>query len=135
MNATLIHTEATANGAITPVSPGNPVPVVPSIGDSPTEITWVRGLKAPAATATPERLAADGTYVQTVTIIAMRAARVANTSAVYIDTATGNDNQLIELIPGAYFTLTAPLGKVIDLNDILVDSVTLTDGVYFLGML
>lgn len=119
-----------------PVSAANPFAVTPvaPVPSATTKATISRGLLAPAAIATPERLAAVGTYVQTVTIWAMRAARVANAGSVFIDAIGTNDLQLIELTPGAYITFTAPPGKVIDLGDIYVDSVTLTDGVFFLGL-
>lgn len=126
-----------ADGLIVRVTPTAPLPTVntaPSASSS-TAAAFVRGTKAPAATGTPEALAADGTYVQTVTIVALRTGRVANTSSVWIDSTATNDAQLLELIPGAFVTLTAPPGKVIDLNDIYVDSTTLTDGVFFWGML
>ncbi len=129
------------NGATTPldirpVSSTNPMPVVASTG-TPSEAlaaAFVRGLKAPASAGTPEALAADGTYVTTVTLWAKRAARVANTGSVWIDSVSTNDAQFIELEPGAYITFTAPAGKFIDLNDLYVDSVTVGDGVFFLGM-
>lgn len=100
-----------------------------------TKVTYVRGLKAPAAIATPEALAAVGTYVSTVTIWALRAGRAANVGSVFVDVVSTNDAQLVELVPGGSVTFTAPPGRVIDLADIFVDSATLTDGVFFLGML
>lgn len=118
------------------VSTADPLPVqvlAPAVATN--KATIVRGLKAPAAIGTPEALAAAGTFVQTVTIWALRAARVANTGSVFVDTTSANDAQLIELTPAAYVTFTAPPGKVIDLADIFVDAATLTDGVLYVGML
>ena len=117
------------------VGESNPLPVVATGGSTVNTAAFIRGLKAPAATGTPEALAADGTNVTTVTIWSQRASRVANTSSVYIDSTSGNDTQLIELAPGTFISITAPPGKVIDLNDIYVDSVTVTDGAFFLGLL
>lgn len=131
-----------------PITTANPLPtsatVAPPTPGPSTKATVVRGTKAPAATNTPEALAAAGTYVSQVVICGQRAARVANTSSVWIDGVAGNGLQLIELTPGAAaspgingssYTLTAPPGKVIDLGDIYVQSITLTDGVSWLGFL
>lgn len=112
-----------------------PVRVVASSGTVGTVAAFVRGNKAPAATGTPEALAADNTFVTTVTIFAQRASRVANAASVYLDATSTNDAQQIELAPGTSITLTAPAGTVIDLNDLYVDSGTLTDGVFYIGML
>ena len=100
-----------------------------------TAATFVRGNKAPASTSVPEALASAGTYVRTVTIFAQRASRVANAASVYIDSTSGDGTQQIELVPGTSITITALDGKVIDLGSIYVDSTTLTDGVYYFGLL
>lgn len=138
-----IHT-TDENSEQLPVGATNPVPTVASAvpPSAANKATFVRGTKIPAAIATPERIAAVGTYVHSVTIIGQRAARVPNTSSVWIDAVATNDGQLIELTPGtspgpgingSSYTLTAPPGKVIDLGDIYVDSETLGDGVSYLG--
>lgn len=121
----------------TQVSPTNPLPVVASIpAPSPTnKATFVRGLSAPIDITIPVRVAPVGTYVQSVVIYAQRAGRVANAQSVFIDSVAANDGQLIELIPGSFISFTAPPGKTIDLGDIYVDAQTLTDGVFFLGVL
>lgn len=116
-------------------STGSTTTITPSTPGVATKAAFVRALKAPASVAVPEALAAAGTYVSTVTIWAQRAARVANTSSVFIDSVSANDTQLIELIPGSFITLTAPPNKYIDLGEIYVDSVTLGDGVFILGLL
>jgi hypothetical protein len=123
-----------ADGA--PFSASNPMPVTPIAPTPGTSNTasFVRGLKAPASTSVPEALAATGTYVQSVVIVAMRAARVANTGSVFIDSVSADSAQLIELSPGSTYTITAPPGKVIDLGGIYVDAATLTDGVFFFGV-
>ncbi len=136
------------SGNPVPVSAAAPLPVSSSVAPptpgTGTKATFVRGAKIPAATGTPERIAAVGTYVNSVTIVAQRAARVTNTSSVWIDAIATNDLQLIELTPGASaspgingsaYSFNAPPGKVIDLGDIYVDAVTLGDGVTFLGLL
>lgn len=104
--------------------------------------TFVRGFVAPASIGTPEALAASGTYVQKVTIFAIRASRTTNTSSVWVDGIATNNAQSIELLPGsaanpmgAFVSFEAPPGKVIDLADIYVDSVTVTDGVFYIGMI
>ncbi len=135
-------------GVAQAITAANPLPIAgtitPPTPGTGTKATFVRGTKAPAATGTPEPIAAAGTYVSSVTIIAQRAARVANTSSVWIDATATNDAQLIELTPGAAaspgingsaYSFNAPPGKVIDLGDLYVDAVTLGDGVTFLGLL
>lgn len=104
--------------------------------------TFVRGFKAPASIGAPEALAASGTYVQKVTIFAIRASRTTNTSSVWVDAIATNNAQSIELLPGsagnpmgAFVSFEAPPGKVIDLADIYVDAATVTDGVFYLGMI
>jgi hypothetical protein len=103
--------------------------------------TFIRGFKAPASIGTPEALAAAGTYVQKVTVFAMRTGRVTNTSSVWVDGIGTNNAQSIELLPGsaanpmgAFVSFEAPPGKVIDLADIYVDAATVTDGVFYLGL-
>lgn len=130
-----------------PVSPTNPLPVTPGavVPSVTTKATFVTGSKAPASAGTPEALAAAATYVQQVVICGQRAARVANTGSVWIGSSSANDSQLVELlagvaapgpgINGTSYTITAPPGKVIDLGDIYVDSVTVGDGVTWLGVL
>jgi hypothetical protein len=129
------------------VSAANPIPTAPGavVPSVTTKATFVTGSKAPASAGTPEALAAAATYVQQVVICAQRAARVANTGSVWIGSSSANDSQLVELlagvaapgpgINGSSYTITAPPGKVIDLGDIYVDSVTVGDGVTWLGVL
>lgn len=116
-------------------SPTSPLPVQITPGTTTTAATFVRGNKAPASTSVPEALASAGTYVRTVTIFAQRASRVANAASVYIDSTSGDGTQQIELVPGTSITITALDGKVIDLGSIYVDSTTVTDGVYYFGLL
>lgn len=118
------------------------VALVPQAGSTTNKATFVRGFKAPAAIGTPEALAASGTYVQKVTIFAIRASRTTNTSSVWVDGIATNNAQSIELLPGsagnpmgAFVSFEAPPGKVIDLADIYVDAATVTDGVFYLGMI
>lgn len=118
------------------VSATDPLPVTviaPAVAAN--KATFVRGSKAPADIAVPERIAAVGTFVQSVLIIAQKAGRAGNAGSVFIDSIAGNDAQLVELVPGAQIPFTAPPGKVIDLGDIYVDAVTLGDGVTFLAVL
>lgn len=114
----------------------NPLPVnVVTAGSASTKCTFVRGYKVPAATATPEAIAAAGTYVTTVTIWGIKAARTNNTGSVWVDSLSTNDLQAIEVPSGTPVVFTAPPGKVIDLGELYVDSVTAADGVYYFGML
>lgn len=132
---TVINYQAT-DGSIPRVTPDTPLPV--TLGTTPagtsTKATLVSGYKIPAATATPEAVAAAGTYVQSVTIFAQRATQgTANTSSLYVDWTSGNGTQLIEIPVGGFQVITAPPGKYLDLGDIYVDSVTAGDGVLYRG--
>ena len=122
--------------SLTTITPAAPLSVTlattPSAG---SKSAFVRGIKAPAAIAVPEALAGAGTYVRAVTIYAGRAARVANAATVWIDAIATNDAQQVPLAVGGAITFTAPPGMVIDLGDLYVDAGTLTDGVYWLGLL
>ena len=119
-----------------PVADANPMPVTSTVvAGSTTAAAFKRGYKLPAAAGTPEVLAVDGTYVTTVTIWGIKAARTANTGTVYIDSLATNDAQAGEISPSTFIQLTAPAGKVIDLNDIYVDIVDAGDGVFYWGML
>lgn len=125
-----------SNGNPQVVTAANPLPVqsvTPAAAAS--KATFVRGYAAPTATGTPVHFAASGTYVSSVVITAVRTGRVANTATVWIDAISTNDAQAITLVPGASFSITAPPGKVIDLGDLYVDSGTLTDGIFYLGVL
>jgi hypothetical protein len=110
-----------------------PVTSTPTSTAPTTAATFAEGTKAPAAIATPEALATTN-LVHSVIIRAGRTARVSNTGSVWIGTTSTNDSQLIELIPGAVLTISAPPGKYIDLATIYVDSVTLTDGVIYVAV-
>lgn len=137
----IAHRNSSDNIAATGVA--NPLPVnFISPATAANKATFVRGFKAPASIGTPEALAAAGTYVQKVTIFAIRASRTTNTSSVWVDAIATNNAQSIELLPGsagnpmgAFVSFEAPPGKVIDVADIYVDAATVTDGVFFLGML
>lgn len=133
----------TAGENTRPTGEAFPLPVnLVSPATAANKATFVRGFKAPASIGTPEALAASGTYVQKVTIFAIRASRMTNTSSVWVDGIATNNAQSIELLPGsagnpmgAFVSFEAPPGKVIDLADIYVDSATVTDGVFYLGMI
>lgn len=87
------------------------------------------GKKIPAAIATPEALSSVSLHVTEVTIKAFRD-RVVNTGNVYLGPVGGaNDSQTYPLVPGGELKLVASPGQTIDLADILVDAVTLGDGV------
>jgi hypothetical protein len=119
------------------VEDSNPLPVtltVPPAGVTMTEASFVRGAKIPAATDTPEALAAAGTLVQSVAIYGQRGARTGNTSSVWIDSVPADGSQQIEIPPGAALTLVAPPGKLIDLSGLYVDSETSGDGVFYFGL-
>ena len=97
---------------------------LPAVTTVPVQIT-----KTVAAAATPEALAADGTFFRSATIIASKAARVLNTGLVYLGIGATNDASALELSPGDVYTITAPLGQQYDLNDWYLDVVTAADGV------
>lgn len=109
-----------------------PVTSAPSSTAPTVAATVLEGTRAPAATTTPEALTTTN-LVHSVLIRAGRTARVANTGSVWIGVTSTNDTQLIELVPGATITFTAPPGKYIDLATIYVDAVTLTDGVVYVA--
>lgn len=113
----------------------NPIPVVLTPAPTGSTATPVSGVKAPAATGTPEALAATETLVHQVFIRAGRTGRVANAGSVWLGTSATNDAQQYELLPGEWISFTAPPGKSIDLALLYVDAVTLTDGVIFIGHL
>lgn len=120
-------------------TPGPPEPVVPGVG---TKATFVQGSVLPVAAGTPERLAAPGTYVSSVTLFGQRLARVPNTDPVWFGSTSADDSQLVQLTPGtaefpngSAYSFTAPPGRVIDLGDIYVDVETAGDGVTYLGVL
>lgn len=132
---TLIGFKPAGGGQDVPVDPNNPLPVtIAASTTTATPVTFVRGFKIPASTGTPEALAVDGTYVTTVTIWGIKAARSNNTGTVYLDSTSTNDAQAVPIGTGSYVTLTASPGKLIDLNDLYLDSVTSGDGVFYLGM-
>ena len=106
---------------------GNVLSASPVLGANavvPTQIT-----KTVAAIATPEALAADGTFFQTATIIAKKAARTANTGIVYLGIGATNDTQALPLNPGDVYEVNAPVGQKYDLNDFYLDVATAADGV------
>lgn len=106
-------------------------PSIPvSTGASPnTPATITQIVKTVSAAATPEPIAASQTLVESVEIYARKAQGTANTGNVWIgpSSADGTNARLLE--PGDSYTITAPAGKKIDLNDIYVDVATNGDGV------
>jgi hypothetical protein len=98
---------------------------------STTKATILQGNKTVAATATPERLVAESTLVDSVEIVARKGRGLANTGDVWIGPQDANDAQLRRLANGDAITLTAPVGKKIDLFDIFLDVATNGDGVIY----
>ena len=90
----------------------------------PTQI-----IKTVAASATPEALAADGTFFQTATLIGKKAARTLNAGTVYLGIGSTNDTQALEILPGEIVEITASSGQKYDLNDWYLDVATAGDGV------
>lgn len=120
----------------TPVSTTDPLPVAAVFAAATLEATVVEGYKAPAALAVPEPLAAVPTLVATVTLIAQRAGRGnANAGSVFWGWTVANDTQLKELVPGDQIIISAPPGKLIDLNKLYIDATVLTDGVAWVSQL
>ncbi len=117
-----------ASGAGTDADPFIPVHSV----DGTTALTVtvpVQVTKTVAATATPEALAADGTFFQAATLIGKKAARTLNTGTVYLGIGATNDTQALEILPGEVIEITAPPGQKYDLNDWYLDVATAADGV------
>jgi len=78
---------------------------------------------------TPLVLAADGTFFRTATLQAGRAA-AANASLISIGGNTAYTSQrATELAPGETWTITAPAGTKLDLNDLYLDGVNTDDAV------
>jgi len=90
----------------------------------PTQI-----IKTIAAIATPEALAADGTFFRKATLIGLKAARTANVGNVYLGIGATNDTQPLQIAPSEVITITAPTGAKYDLNDWYLDVLNAGDGV------
>ena len=93
-----------------------------------TEVTPTQITKTVAAIATPEAIAADGTYFRTATLIGKKAARTNNAGTVYIGIGATNDTQAYPVQPGESITLTMPAGEKGDLNDWYIDAENAGDG-------
>ena len=85
--------------------------------------------KTNASTGTPVRLAAQGTFATSVTIIGNNAARTANTGTVYIGPTSTDNAQPIAITTGQTVTLTFASDQYIDLYDWYLDVATANDGV------
>ena len=92
-----------------------------------TALTQV--IQTVAAVGTPEAIAGAGTFFRYATLIAKKAARVANTGIVYLGVTAGNDTQPIEMNPGDIFTIEAPPGEKYDFDNWYVDVLNAGDGV------
>ena len=90
----------------------------------PTQI-----IKTVTATATPEALAADGTFFRMATVIGVKAARTNNAGIVYLGIGATNDTQPYAINPGESITIEAPVGAKYDLNDWYLDVLNAADGV------
>ena len=100
------------------VAPGQPVLTVPA-----------QIIKTIAAIATPEAIAANGTFFQTAMIGGLKAARTANVGTVYLGIGATNDTQPLAITTGEWITITAPAGQKFDLNDFYIDVLNADDGV------
>jgi hypothetical protein len=101
---------------------------------STTAATFLQGVKTVAATATPERLVASSTLVDSVELFARKAAGTANTGNIFIGPASADGAQLRIMAPGDSITYSAPAGKKIDLYNIYVDVATAGDGVVYTAL-
>ena len=93
------------------------------------DYTFTQITKTVAAIATPEAIAASGTYFRVATIIGKKAARTNNTGTVYIGIGSTNDTQPLPIYPGQTIAISMPSGGVGDLNDWYIDVETAGDGV------
>jgi hypothetical protein len=84
--------------------------------------------KTVSAAATPEALAADGTFFRVAIVKAIKSGRTANTGTVYLGGLSTNDSQPIDLAAGAEYVLRAAEGTKLDLNDFYLDVATDGDG-------
>lgn len=89
----------------------------------------VQVTKTVAAIATPEALAADGTFFRTATLVGKKAARTNNVGIVYLGIGSTNDTQALEIAAGQVVSITAPTGQRYDLNDWYLDVLNAGDGV------
>ena len=95
-----------------------------SVDTTPTQIT-----KTIAAVATPEALAADGTFFRSAILIGKKSARTANVGIVYLGIGVTNDTQAFEISPSQVININAPPGEKYDLNDWGLDVLNAGDGV------
>ena len=91
--------------------------------------TFAQLTKTVAAAATPEAIAADGTYFVSAFIVGKKAARTDNVGTIYVGIGSTNNSQPIPINPGEIVTLSMGEGQEGDLNDWYVDVETAGDGV------
>lgn len=108
--------------------------IKPVIGHTPDpasapKATLVEGSVAPAAIGAPEPLAAVETLVQSVVITAVRGDRTNNANTVWRGFSAANQSQKHPMVPTEWRAITAPPGKLLDLNQIYIDVETVGDGV------
>ncbi|MBX7157232.1 MAG: hypothetical protein K1X66_02430 [Verrucomicrobiae bacterium] len=101
------------------------------VNNSTTKCLFTSGTKTIAMPGTPEPLSGISFLVQSVEIQA-QFFKVANANNVYIG-INGDVKRIVE--PGDSYTLEAPPGKKIDLNDIYLDVDNGSDGVFYLAIL
>ena len=97
--------------------------VTPASPTVPTQF-----IKTVAAIATPEALAADGTFFQTMTFGGLKAARTANVGIVYLGIGATNDTQPFAINPNEWLSIVAPVGQKYDANDWYLDVLNAGDG-------
>ncbi len=115
-------------------SAGNQVVSIAPAGGSPggtTAATPYQAAKVVAATGTPEAISATTLLVDSVVIYGQKAKGSNNTSTCYLGFTSVNEAQLLPITAGSYVSLSAPLGKKIDLAGIFVDVGTAGDGVIY----
>lgn len=91
--------------------------------------TPIQIIKTVSGPATPEALAADGTFFRRATLIGKKSARTNNVGIVYLGIGTLNDSQAYEISPNEVIGLSVPEGEKYDLNDWVLDVLTAGDGV------
>lgn len=106
------------------------VSTISGASNSTTAATFTQGVKAVVSAGTPLVLTGSAaTLVDSVEIHARKNTTTANTGAIYIGFSASAGSNYRVLLPGESMSITAPMGKKIDLHLIFVDAATTADAV------